>query len=107
MLVRGYQFTFTYTTKSFVFLPPQIVEKRTSRLENVNCSQISKFPLYCFKVAIRRLVRINESDMTLKQIRAEDESIEEITQPKDFNTRVHLKYNKILIGNDQINNDNI
>ena len=46
--------------------------------------------------------------MTLKQIRTkEDELIEEITQPKDFNTRVHLKYNKILIGNDQTNNDKI
>ena len=46
--------------------------------------------------------------MTLKQIRAkEDESREEITQPKDFNTRVHLKYNKILIGDDQTNSDKI
>ena len=26
-LVRGYQVTFTYTTNSFVFLPPQIAEK--------------------------------------------------------------------------------
>ena len=59
-------------------------------------------------VAIRRLARINESDMTLKQIRAkEDELIEEITQPKDFNTRVHLKYNKLLIGNNQTNNEEI
>ena len=57
-------------------------------------------------VAIRHLVRINESDMTLKQIRAkEDKSIEEITQPKDFNTRVNLEYNKILISNNQTNND--
>ena len=40
----------------------------------------------------------------LKQIRAKgDESIEEITQTKDFNTRVHLRYNKILIGDDQTN----
>ena len=59
-------------------------------------------------MAIRRLARINESDTTLKQIRAkEDESIEEITQPKDFNTRVHLKYNEPLIGDDQTNNDEI
>ena len=44
----------------------------------------------------------------LKQIRAEeDELIEAITQPKDFNTRVHLKYIKILIGDDQTNNDKI
>ena len=43
--------------------------------------------------------------MKLKQIcTKEDELIEEITQPKDFNTRVHLKYNKILIGDDQTNN---
>ena len=43
--------------------------------------------------------------MKLKQICAtEDELIEEITQPKDFNTGVHLKYNKVLIGNDQTNN---
>ena len=45
LLVRGCQFTFTYTTKSFVFLPSQITEKRTSRLENINCSQISKILL--------------------------------------------------------------
>ena len=37
----------------------------------------------------------------------EDKLIEEITQPKDFNTRVHLKYNQILIGDDQTNNDKI
>ena len=59
-------------------------------------------------MAIKCLVRINESDMRLKQIRTkEDESIEETTQPKDFNTRVHLKHNKILIGTDQTNNDKI
>ncbi len=41
----------------------------------------------------------------MKQICAtEDELIEEITQPKDFNTRVHLEYNKILICDDQTNN---
>ena len=41
----------------------------------------------------------------LKQIYAkEDELIEEITQPKNFNTRVHLKYNKVLIGDDRTNN---
>ena len=44
----------------------------------------------------------------LKSICAkEDESIEEITQLKDFNTRVHLKYYKILIGDDQTNDDKI
>ena len=37
----------------------------------------------------------------------EVKSTEEITQPKDFNTRVHLKYNKILIYDDQANNDEI
>ena len=43
--------------------------------------------------------------MRLRQIHAEEvKSTEEITQPKDFNTRVHLKYNKILIGDDQTNN---
>ena len=57
---------------------------------------------------IGRLVRINESDTKLKQICAkEGDSIEETTQPIDFNKRVHLKYNKILIGNDQTSNDNI
>ena len=107
-LVSGYQFTFTYTTKSFVFLPSQIAEKKTSRLENINYSQISKVPLQCFKVAIRRLARFNDSDTKLKQICAkEDDSTEEITQPKDFSTRVHLKYNKILIGDDKTNNDKI
>ena len=46
--------------------------------------------------------------MKLKQICVtEDELIEEITQPKDFNTRVHLKYNKVLIGDDLTNNDKI
>ncbi len=30
----------------------------------------------------------------------EVKSTEERTQPKDFNTRVHLKYNKILICDD-------
>ena len=40
--------------------------------------------------------------MKLKQICAkEDELIEEIAQPKNFNTRVHIKYNKVLIGNNQ------
>ena len=37
----------------------------------------------------------------------EDESIEETTQPIDFNTKVHLKYNKVLIGDDQTTNDKI
>ena len=41
-LVRRCQFTFTYTTKSFVFLPPQITEELTSRLDNINSWQISK-----------------------------------------------------------------
>ena len=41
-LVRGCQFTFTYTNKSFVFLPPQITKERTSRLDDINCRQISK-----------------------------------------------------------------
>ena len=50
-------------------------------------------------------MRINDGNTKLKQICAtEDELIEEITQPKDFNTKVHLKYDKILIGNDQIKN---
>ena len=36
-------------------------------------------------MAIRRLARINESDTTLKPIRAkEDELTEEITQPRNF-----------------------
>ena len=59
-------------------------------------------------MAIRRLARINESDTELKQKCAkENDSIEETTQPTDFNTRTHLKYNKILIGDDQTNNDKI
>ena len=61
-----------------------------------------------FKEAIRRLARINESGMRLRQDTCEEvKSTEEITQPKDFNTRVHLKYNKILICNNQTNNDEI
>ena len=56
-------------------------------------------------MAIRRLARINENDTKLKLICAkEDDSIEETTQPIDFNTRVDLKYNKVLIGDDQTNN---
>ena len=48
------------------------------------------------------------NDARLKLICAkEGDSIEETTQPIDFNTRVHLKYNKILIGDHQTNNDNI
>ena len=59
-------------------------------------------------MAIRRLARINESDTKLKQIYAkEEDSIEETTQPIDFNTRVHLKYNKVLIGDNQTTNDKI
>ena len=38
--VRGCRFT--YTTKSFVPIPPHITEERTSRLDNINCRQISK-----------------------------------------------------------------
>ena len=41
-LVRGCQFTFIYTTMSFIFLPPQITEEQTSRLDNINSRQISK-----------------------------------------------------------------
>ena len=53
-------------------------------------------------------MRINESDTRLRQIHAkEDKSIEERTQPKDFSTRVHLKYNRILICDDQTNNDEV
>ena len=37
----------------------------------------------------------------------EVKSTEGITQPKYFNARVHLKYNKILICDDQTNNDEI
>ena len=61
-----------------------------------------------FKEAIRRLARINESSTRLRQINAkEDKSMEDRTQAKDFNTRVHLKYNKNLICDDQTNNDEI
>ena len=59
-----------------------------------------------FKEAIRRLARINESGTKLRQDTCEEVKLtEEITQPKDFNTRVHLKYNKILICDDQTNNE--
>ena len=37
----------------------------------------------------------------------EVKSTDEITQPTDFNARVHLKYNKILIFDDLTNNDEI
>ena len=58
--------------------------------------------------AIRRLARINESDTKLKQICAtEDKLIEKITQPKDFNTKVHLKYKEIVIGDDRTNDGEI
>ena len=62
-----------------------------------------------FKEAIRRLARINEGGMRPRyRIHAKEvKSTEEKTQPKDFNTRVHLKYNKILICDDQTNNDEI
>ena len=44
----------------------------------------------------------------LKQIHAkEDELIDEITLPIDFNTRVHLRYNNVLICGDQTKNDKI
>ena len=57
--------------------------------------------------AIRRLARINEIDPRLKQICAKEvKSTEGITRPKDFNTRMHLKY-ELLIGGDQTNNDEI
>ena len=61
-----------------------------------------------FKEAIRRLARINENCTRLRQDTCEEvKSTEEITQTKDFNTRVHLKYNKILMCDDQTNNDEI
>ena len=61
-----------------------------------------------FKEAIRRLARINESGTRLWQDTCKkSQSTEEITQPKDFNTRVYLKYNKILICDDQTNIDGI
>ena len=66
-LVRGCQFPFTYNTKPFVFLPTKITEERTSRLDNINCRQISKILLLYFKEAIRRLARINESGTKLRQ----------------------------------------
>ena len=37
----------------------------------------------------------------------EVKSTEERTQSKHFDTRVHLKYNKILICDDQTNNNEI
>ena len=71
---------------------------------------VVKFPKLPCNVLrwIRRLARINDTDTNLKQTCAtEGELIEEITQSKDFNTRLHLKYNKALIGDDQTNNDKI
>ena len=66
---------------------------------------VVKFPKFPCNVLrrIRRLARINDSDARLELIYAkEGDSIEETIQPKHFNTRVHLKYYKILIGDDQI-----
>ena len=52
------------------------------------------------KEAIRRLARINESGKRRRQIHAKEDKSIERTQPKDFNTRVHLKCDKILISDD-------
>ena len=86
--------------------PPQITEERTSRLDNINCRQISKSSC---NEAIRCLARINEGGMRPRHriLAKEVKSTEERTQPKHFNTRVHLKYNKILICDNQTNNDEI
>ena len=66
-------------------------------------------PLVMFKEAIRRLARINENSVSPRhRIHAKEvKSTEERTQSKHFNTRVHLKYNKILICDDQTNHDEI
>ena len=62
-----------------------------------------------FKEAIRRLARINEGSMRPRyRIHAKEvKSTEERTQSKHFNSKVHLKYNKILICDDQTNNNEI
>ena len=62
-----------------------------------------------FKVAIRRLARINEGGMKPRyRIHAKEvNSTDERTQSKHFNTRVPLKYNKILKCDYQTNNDEI
>ena len=62
-----------------------------------------------FKEAIRCLARINEGGMRPRcRIHAKEvKSTEERIQSKHLNTRVHLKYNKILICDDQTNNNEI
>ena len=56
------------------------------------------------------LARINESGMRPKyKIHVKSNQLDrgKRIQSKHFNTRVHLKYNKILICDDQTNNDEI
>ena len=46
----GFQFSFTYPTKSLVFLPSRITENMDFKVKrNINCSQISKNFLIMFK----------------------------------------------------------
>ena len=61
-----------------------------------------------FKDAIKRLRELKEAVRGCDKIHSKEvKSTEEGTQPKDFNIRAHLKYNKILICDDQTNNDEI
>ena len=104
-LVRGCQFTFTYTTKSSYPLRSQKNELLGLIILNVD---IFPNPLLMFKKAIKRYREFMKALRGWDKIHAKEvKSTEEITQPKDFNKRVHLNYNKILIGDDQTNNDEI
>ena len=106
--VRCCRFTFTYTTKSFVFLPPHITEEPTSRLDNIHSRHISKSSCNIYggnKTCLRELMKAvwGRDIRYMQKVR----STEERPQSKHFNTRVHLKYNNILICDDQTNNDEI
>ena len=68
----GVQVTFTYPTKSFVFLPLQIAERTDFKVKRIlTVVKLPKFPYNVLR-QIRHLARINESNMKLKQICAKE-----------------------------------
>ena len=108
MLARGFSIHLYIRHQVLRFLTPS--DNGKHGLQGLKILTVLKFPKFPCNVLRqkRHLARINDSDIKLKRIWAtEDELIEETTQPKDFNTRVHLKYNKVLIGDDKTNNDKI
>ena len=108
MQVRGFPIHFHIPHQVLHFPTPSDIGKTDFEVKKCKLSSNSQNSLVMFYGAMRHLARINDSDTKLKQIcTTEDELIEEITQPKDFNTGVHLKYNKIFIGDDQTNNEKI